>query len=30
MAWRRFEGAGGDVLEIDHAKMALMMNIQPA
>ena len=30
MAWRRFEGAGGDVLEIDHAKMAQIMGIEAA
>jgi len=28
MAWRRFEGAGGDVLEIDHQKMAQIMGIE--
>ncbi len=27
IAWRRFEHAGGDVLEIDHAKMARIMNL---
>ena len=28
IAWRRFESADGDVLEIDHAKMARIMGIQ--
>lgn len=29
IAWRRYESSGGDVLEIDHAKMALIMGIKP-
>ena len=28
IAWRRFESADGDVLEIDHTKMARIMGIQ--
>jgi predicted metal-dependent hydrolase len=27
IAWRRFENDGGDVLEIDHAKMARIMDL---
>ncbi|CAA0092526.1 Uncharacterised protein [Zhongshania aliphaticivorans] len=27
IAWRRFEKEGGDVLEIDHEKMAVIMNV---
>lgn len=30
MAWRRYESAGGDVLEIDHRKMAQIMQIEAA
>lgn len=30
IAWRRYESAGGDVLEIDHQKMAQIIGIDPA
>jgi uncharacterized protein len=30
IAWRRFESNGGNVLEIDHAKMAQIMGLDPA
>lgn len=29
IAWRRYEKAGGDVLEIDRAKMAEIMKLAP-
>ncbi|AXQ30531.1 metal-dependent hydrolase [Solimonas sp. K1W22B-7] len=30
IAWRRYESRGGDVLEIDRAKMARIMGVEPA
>ncbi len=30
IAWRRYEAAGGDVLAIDHAKMAAMLRVPEA
>lgn len=30
IAWRRYESQGGDVLEIDHQKMAEIMSVKPA